>query len=586
AASSLPDTGPAEARLTPVCAEWLEALTSAVGFSVTPKRTHPLNEPEADGEKLLPPIAMPGVTEGNAEPAFAGLPAMGLGGRQVAPPPNAGGQLVLDRADTAAAAAAPDPRSVPSTTPWTIQVRPDRVPGLYLKDAVSAPTVLRTSALPSSSIEEPQFVTAATARPDSNGLATQDAGLPEFAEPRAEEGELNGRMSSAGAPPRNGVQADPPAPAAASGPHFTDPLLPVDEPGGMTSAGAPATLNRPGMEATEAGASAPEGSDGGSRHGGGAAVRHPAVSAASAPVSAVAEPAGIPAQADGSETDARPALDLRLVRRQARAERADRVPAARLSPGPAGPAEGASARSQMAAQEDTPGGGRQASAPQARGAESSISMQARPQKGRLPVEQAPAEHVPVRHSAAEPAAPAEPRREDAAPRQVQDGEARSSAVHAEPPQGESHPAAPRQMRFRLNGTGREPGVEVRVRDRAGELRVSVRTPDPSLSRALREGLPELVSRLGESGFDAREWRPASAEAEVRTQSRETGGREVPPPDGTAERDGAKDGEQGREEPDDNRGEAGLPVRRHAAAAFSGVWREESEGRSEHAWFHP
>jgi hypothetical protein len=54
------------------------------------------------------------------------------------------------------------------------------------------------------------------------------------------------------------------------------------------------------------------------------------------------------------------------------------------------------------------------------------------------------------------------------------------------------------------------GVAVRVTERAGEVRVEVRTPDSQLTSALRQELPALATRFAESGFHAAIWHPASA----------------------------------------------------------------------------
>jgi len=53
-------------------------------------------------------------------------------------------------------------------------------------------------------------------------------------------------------------------------------------------------------------------------------------------------------------------------------------------------------------------------------------------------------------------------------------------------------------------------VEVKLTDRAGELRIAVRTPDSHLAERLRTDLPALSSRLEESGFRAETWHPTSA----------------------------------------------------------------------------
>ena len=51
-------------------------------------------------------------------------------------------------------------------------------------------------------------------------------------------------------------------------------------------------------------------------------------------------------------------------------------------------------------------------------------------------------------------------------------------------------------------------VQVRLSERAGELRVSVRTPDVGLSRGLRDGITDLVGRLEHNGYRAETWQPS------------------------------------------------------------------------------
>jgi hypothetical protein len=71
----------------------------------------------------------------------------------------------------------------------------------------------------------------------------------------------------------------------------------------------------------------------------------------------------------------------------------------------------------------------------------------------------------------------------------------------------AEPAA-RDIRLELQGTGQR--VEVRLEERAGEVRVSVRTPDGALADTLRDHLPALSARLEQSGFRADQWRAADA----------------------------------------------------------------------------
>jgi hypothetical protein len=79
---------------------------------------------------------------------------------------------------------------------------------------------------------------------------------------------------------------------------------------------------------------------------------------------------------------------------------------------------------------------------------------------------------------------------------------------AEPPHPiAAHPApvesAARDIRLELGGSGRR--VEVRFAERAGEVRVSVRTPDGALADTLRDHLPSLSARLEQSGIRADQW---------------------------------------------------------------------------------
>jgi len=63
-------------------------------------------------------------------------------------------------------------------------------------------------------------------------------------------------------------------------------------------------------------------------------------------------------------------------------------------------------------------------------------------------------------------------------------------------------------------------VQVRLSERAGELHVSVRTPDAGLTRGLREGLSDLVGRLEQSGYHAETWRPSDSASTAQDQGRE------------------------------------------------------------------
>jgi len=73
--------------------------------------------------------------------------------------------------------------------------------------------------------------------------------------------------------------------------------------------------------------------------------------------------------------------------------------------------------------------------------------------------------------------------------------------------GRRQPA--RVVELRVAG-GNSETVAVHVRQRSGELQVTVRAPDEALAGSLRSGLPELVNRLEQRGYEAQVWQPAAA----------------------------------------------------------------------------
>ena len=83
-------------------------------------------------------------------------------------------------------------------------------------------------------------------------------------------------------------------------------------------------------------------------------------------------------------------------------------------------------------------------------------------------------------------------------------------------------ASPAQnISVRLSSDG-HPVLEVRVMDRGGEVRVAVHSPDPATSETVRAGLPELVERLGQRGYETEIWRPPAAQSSSSAQG-ESGG---------------------------------------------------------------
>src|SRR5207249_1285037 len=75
------------------------------------------------------------------------------------------------------------------------------------------------------------------------------------------------------------------------------------------------------------------------------------------------------------------------------------------------------------------------------------------------------------------------------------------------------PAPAREIRLAVSGG--EQRIEVKLRERGGELQVAVRTVDGHLAERLRENLPALTSRLAESGIRAETWHPPSGGGEWR-----------------------------------------------------------------------
>jgi hypothetical protein len=71
------------------------------------------------------------------------------------------------------------------------------------------------------------------------------------------------------------------------------------------------------------------------------------------------------------------------------------------------------------------------------------------------------------------------------------------------------PAAARDIKLELAGEG-DRRVEVRVSERAGDMRVEVRTPDAELAGDLRGELPALATKLEQNGFRADTWHPGAA----------------------------------------------------------------------------
>ena len=68
-------------------------------------------------------------------------------------------------------------------------------------------------------------------------------------------------------------------------------------------------------------------------------------------------------------------------------------------------------------------------------------------------------------------------------------------------------------------------MAIRMAERAGEVRVTVHTPDRQLADELRADLPDLVGKLRQGGFPAESWRPAAA---VQSEAGRRDGSDAPP----------------------------------------------------------
>ena len=110
--------------------------------------------------------------------------------------------------------------------------------------------------------------------------------------------------------------------------------------------------------------------------------------------------------------------------------------------------------------------------------------------------------APPEHAAAEPAKPFRPQE--------------ATRAEAAPEAAKGSPV--RDLKLEL--TGGERRVEVRLSERAGEVKMTVRTPDTHLATVLRENLPALSARLAESGYKSEAWHPAATSVSERARTTE------------------------------------------------------------------
>jgi Flagellar hook-length control protein FliK len=113
----------------------------------------------------------------------------------------------------------------------------------------------------------------------------------------------------------------------------------------------------------------------------------------------------------------------------------------------------------------------------------------------------PNAYAPSQHSTIEKAAPAAP----------------VASVVAEPVHAPV--LRPQNIDLKIAGADNRE-VDVRVSQRAGDVQVTVRTPDGELAQSLRQHLPELSDRLSQAGASGEIWQPQQA------QSASTGGNDA------------------------------------------------------------
>jgi hypothetical protein len=84
------------------------------------------------------------------------------------------------------------------------------------------------------------------------------------------------------------------------------------------------------------------------------------------------------------------------------------------------------------------------------------------------------------------------------------------------PRNETKPEALRDLDLvipgRVSEGKKQDSIQVRVTDRAGEVRVAVHTGDSELAHSLRGQLGELVTRLEQTGYRTQTWQPAEISA--------------------------------------------------------------------------
>jgi hypothetical protein len=108
---------------------------------------------------------------------------------------------------------------------------------------------------------------------------------------------------------------------------------------------------------------------------------------------------------------------------------------------------------------------------------------------------------PLRPAAPEIATAAAKADAPADPRPVKSSEPPSAAAPVQDAPDAKPAAKPAQEIALRVGAGADSKVEVRVSERAGEVYVSVRTPDSTLARAMRDDLGSRTGKLSQAGYE-------------------------------------------------------------------------------------
>jgi hypothetical protein len=111
-----------------------------------------------------------------------------------------------------------------------------------------------------------------------------------------------------------------------------------------------------------------------------------------------------------------------------------------------------------------------------------------------------------------------------------------------PPPEPVRPPAPAARDIQLHLDGPDGRVDVRLVERAGEVRVEVRAPDPRLAGELRSDLPGLAQKLEQTGYRADAWHPGAGGAAERPNA-EPSTRTTPQHSGDSPRQDAREQQQ-------------------------------------------